>query len=145
MARQPEVAGQIQTAMIIAAALIEGVTFFAHHHLHTGNGAAFPLGLASRRSFCGRRSHVRCVTRSAHAQRHSRASSVRWRLGRIGALLGCRLHPGALSRGAVLQSDAHTAAIDEAAEQGSSPKGAVLIECQEDLALWSCVTFVDPS
>jgi len=29
MARQPEVAGQIQTAMIIAAALIEGVTFYA--------------------------------------------------------------------------------------------------------------------
>ncbi|MBI5760331.1 MAG: ATP synthase F0 subunit C [Planctomycetales bacterium] len=29
MARQPEVAGKIQTAMIIAAALIEGVTFFA--------------------------------------------------------------------------------------------------------------------
>ena len=29
MARQPEVTGQIQTAMIIAAALIEGVTFFA--------------------------------------------------------------------------------------------------------------------
>jgi len=29
MARQPEVAGQINTAMIIAAALIEGVTFFA--------------------------------------------------------------------------------------------------------------------
>lgn len=29
MARQPEVAGQIQTAMIIAAALIEGVTLFA--------------------------------------------------------------------------------------------------------------------
>ena len=29
MARQPEVAGQVQTAMIIAAALIEGVTFFA--------------------------------------------------------------------------------------------------------------------
>jgi F-type H+-transporting ATPase subunit c len=29
MARQPESAGQIQTAMIIAAALIEGVTFFA--------------------------------------------------------------------------------------------------------------------
>jgi F-type H+-transporting ATPase subunit c len=29
MARQPEVAGNIQTAMIIAAALIEGVTFFA--------------------------------------------------------------------------------------------------------------------
>jgi len=29
MARQPEVAGNIQGAMIIAAALIEGVTFFA--------------------------------------------------------------------------------------------------------------------
>ena len=29
MARQPEVAGNIQTAMIIAAALIEGATFFA--------------------------------------------------------------------------------------------------------------------
>ncbi len=29
MARQPEVAGPIQTAMIISAALIEGVTFFA--------------------------------------------------------------------------------------------------------------------
>ena len=29
MARQPEVAGNIQIAMIIAAALIEGVTFFA--------------------------------------------------------------------------------------------------------------------
>jgi len=29
MARQPEIAGQIQTAMIIAAALIEGATFFA--------------------------------------------------------------------------------------------------------------------
>ena len=29
MARQPEVAGKIQTAMIIAAALIEGFTFFA--------------------------------------------------------------------------------------------------------------------
>lgn len=29
MARQPEVASQIQTAMIIAAALIEGFTFFA--------------------------------------------------------------------------------------------------------------------
>ena len=28
MARQPEVAGSIQTAMIIAAALIEGATFF---------------------------------------------------------------------------------------------------------------------
>ncbi len=29
MARQPEVAGNIQTAMIIAEALIEGYTFFA--------------------------------------------------------------------------------------------------------------------
>ena len=29
MARQPEMAGNIQTAMIIAAALIEGATFFA--------------------------------------------------------------------------------------------------------------------
>jgi len=29
MSRQPEVAGQIQTAMIISAALIEGATFFA--------------------------------------------------------------------------------------------------------------------
>ena len=29
IARQPEMAGQIQTAMIIAAALIEGATFFA--------------------------------------------------------------------------------------------------------------------
>ena len=29
MARQPELAANIQTAMIIAAALIEGVTFFA--------------------------------------------------------------------------------------------------------------------
>jgi F-type H+-transporting ATPase subunit c len=29
MARQPEVAGNIQVAMIIAAALIEGFTFFA--------------------------------------------------------------------------------------------------------------------
>ena len=29
MARQPEIAGAIQTAMIIAAALIEGATFFA--------------------------------------------------------------------------------------------------------------------
>ncbi len=28
MARQPEVAGNIQTAMIISAALIEGATFF---------------------------------------------------------------------------------------------------------------------
>jgi F-type H+-transporting ATPase subunit c len=29
MARQPEVAAQIQTAMIIVAALLEGATFFA--------------------------------------------------------------------------------------------------------------------
>jgi F-type H+-transporting ATPase subunit c len=29
MARQPEVAGNIQTAMIIAAAILEGATFFA--------------------------------------------------------------------------------------------------------------------
>lgn len=29
MARQPEVAGNVQTAMIISAALIEGATFFA--------------------------------------------------------------------------------------------------------------------
>lgn len=29
MARQPEAAGNIQTAMLVAAALIEGVTFFA--------------------------------------------------------------------------------------------------------------------
>ena len=29
MARQPEIAGNVQTAMIIAAALIEGATFFA--------------------------------------------------------------------------------------------------------------------
>lgn len=29
MARQPEVAGQVQTAMLISAALIEGATFFA--------------------------------------------------------------------------------------------------------------------
>ena len=29
MSRQPEIAGNINTSMIIAAALIEGVTFFA--------------------------------------------------------------------------------------------------------------------
>jgi F-type H+-transporting ATPase subunit c len=29
MSRQPEAAGNIQTGMIIAAALIEGATFFA--------------------------------------------------------------------------------------------------------------------
>jgi F-type H+-transporting ATPase subunit c len=42
MARQPEVAGQIQTAMIIAAALIEGVTFFALI-VCIMNGAPFPV------------------------------------------------------------------------------------------------------
>lgn len=42
MARQPEVAGNIQVAMIIAAALIEGVTFFALIVCMGNNGAAFP-------------------------------------------------------------------------------------------------------
>ncbi len=42
MARQPEVAGQIQTAMIIAAALIEGVTFFALIICIGDNGAPWP-------------------------------------------------------------------------------------------------------
>lgn len=37
MARQPEVAGSIQTAMIIAAALIEGFTFFALYICMTQN------------------------------------------------------------------------------------------------------------
>jgi F-type H+-transporting ATPase subunit c len=37
MARQPEVAGNIQTAMIIAAALIEGFTFFALYICMNGN------------------------------------------------------------------------------------------------------------
>jgi len=36
MARQPEVAGAIQTAMIIAAALIEGFTFYALFICSTG-------------------------------------------------------------------------------------------------------------
>jgi F-type H+-transporting ATPase subunit c len=36
MARQPEVAGGIQTAMIIAAALIEGFTFYALYICSTG-------------------------------------------------------------------------------------------------------------
>ena len=35
MARQPEVAGSIQTAMIIAAALIEGFMFYALYLLGT--------------------------------------------------------------------------------------------------------------
>jgi F-type H+-transporting ATPase subunit c len=43
MARQPEVAGQIQTAMIISAALIEGVTFFALI-VCILRGAAWPAG-----------------------------------------------------------------------------------------------------
>ncbi len=37
MSRQPEVAGNIQTAMIIAAALIEGFTFFALFICMNGN------------------------------------------------------------------------------------------------------------
>ncbi|HEY6565685.1 MAG TPA: ATP synthase F0 subunit C [Pirellulaceae bacterium] len=37
MARQPEVAGGIQTAMIIAAALIEGATFYALYICSTQN------------------------------------------------------------------------------------------------------------
>lgn len=36
MARQPEVAGTINTAMIIAAALIEGFTFFALYIFYAG-------------------------------------------------------------------------------------------------------------
>lgn len=43
MARQPEVAGQIQTAMIIAAALIEGVTFFALIVCMMNNGSYVPF------------------------------------------------------------------------------------------------------
>jgi F-type H+-transporting ATPase subunit c len=37
MARQPEIAGNAQTAMIIAAALIEGFTFFALYICMTQN------------------------------------------------------------------------------------------------------------
>lgn len=37
MSRQPEVAGSIQTAMIIAAALIEGFTFYALYICSTQN------------------------------------------------------------------------------------------------------------
>lgn len=37
MARQPEVAGTVQVAMIIAAALIEGFTFFALYVCMTQN------------------------------------------------------------------------------------------------------------
>lgn len=42
MARQPEVAAQIQTAMIIAAALIEGATFFALIVCILNNGSYKP-------------------------------------------------------------------------------------------------------
>jgi F-type H+-transporting ATPase subunit c len=43
MARQPEVAQQIQTAMLIAAALIEGVTLFALVIcIYGATGAAWP-------------------------------------------------------------------------------------------------------
>ena len=45
MARQPEVADKIQTAMLIAAALIEGVTFFALIICIGGNG----VGVAGSR------------------------------------------------------------------------------------------------
>lgn len=38
MARQPEAAGTIQTAMIIAAALIEGFTFYALYICSTAVG-----------------------------------------------------------------------------------------------------------
>jgi F-type H+-transporting ATPase subunit c len=43
MARQPEIAGKIQTAMIVIAALLEGATFFALIvciTLHTATGTA---------------------------------------------------------------------------------------------------------
>jgi F-type H+-transporting ATPase subunit c len=43
MARQPEVAGNIQTAMIIAAALIEGATFFALIVCMGSNGNYMPF------------------------------------------------------------------------------------------------------
>lgn len=43
MARQPEAAGQIQTAMIIAAALIEGVTLFALVVCFLSNGSYVPF------------------------------------------------------------------------------------------------------
>lgn len=42
MARQPDVANKIQTAMIISAALIEGVTFFALIICIGTNGLPFP-------------------------------------------------------------------------------------------------------
>lgn len=40
MARQPEVAGRVQTAMIVIAALLEGATFFALIVCITMTGAA---------------------------------------------------------------------------------------------------------
>jgi F-type H+-transporting ATPase subunit c len=40
MARQPEVAGQLQTGMIVIAALLEGATFFALVVLIIVSGAA---------------------------------------------------------------------------------------------------------
>ena len=40
MARQPEVAGNIFTGLLIAAALIEGYTFFALYHLHDAEPVA---------------------------------------------------------------------------------------------------------
>lgn len=43
MARQPEVAGTIQVAMIIAAALIEGFTFYAVYVCSVGNVGAYVL------------------------------------------------------------------------------------------------------
>lgn len=43
MARQPEVASSIQTAMIIAAALIEGATFFALIVCLNNNGSYKPF------------------------------------------------------------------------------------------------------
>lgn len=47
MARQPEVAAQVQTAMIIAAALIEGVTLFALIIcIIPGTGGAWPPTVA---------------------------------------------------------------------------------------------------
>lgn len=42
MARQPEVAGQLFTALIVAAALIEGFTFYAVYVCSTQNPWAAP-------------------------------------------------------------------------------------------------------
>ena len=49
MARQPEVAGSIQTAMIIAAALIEGFTFFALYICMTAESVAGRLSIRGNR------------------------------------------------------------------------------------------------